>query len=209
MRMPGQTWFISGAMFLLMWLAMMVAMMLPSAMPMLNSYRRWWAGERANGISTLIVASGYFVVWQLIGLVMYVACVSWAYATMHWFGLSRLVPVLTGAMLVISGMMQFSRWKMSALKRCRSPLSCASRQAADGRNNAWRHGLRQGASCAICCSGPMLALLALGAMNPAAMVIVAVVIATEKLAPKPELVIRLSGALALIIGFATLAQHII
>src|SRR3974390_291616 len=64
MRMPGQTWLASSAMFLLMWLAMMVAMMLPSAMPMLNSYRRWLAGEGVNGISTLIVAGGYFGVWM-------------------------------------------------------------------------------------------------------------------------------------------------
>ena len=205
MRMPGQTWLMSGAMFLLMWLAMMVAMMLPSAMPMLNSYWRWQAGGDANGISTLIVAGGYFAVWQLIGLVMYVACVFWAYATMRWSGLSRLVPVLMGSALVLSGMMQFSRWKLTALKRCRDPLACATLQTAGARNNAWWHGLSQGASCAICCSAPMLALLALGAMNPTVMVIVAVVIAAEKLAPKPELVARISGALALIAGFATLA----
>jgi predicted metal-binding membrane protein len=209
MQMPGQTWFMSGAMFLLMWLTMMVVMMLPSAMPMLNSYRRWLAGEGAVGISTLVVASGYFGVWQLIGLAMYVVCVSWACATMRWSALSRLVPVLIGAMLIISGMMQFCRWKMTALKRCRDPLSCASLQAADGRNNAWWHGLRQGASCAICCSGPMLALLALGAMNPAAMVIVAVVIATEKLAPKPELISRISGALAILAGCAMVLQRVL
>jgi predicted metal-binding membrane protein len=209
MRMPSQTWFMSGAMFLLMWLAMMVAMMLPSAMPMLNSYRRWRAGEEAACISTLIVASGYFAVWQLIGLVMYVACVSWAYATMRWSGLSRLVPSLIGVLLLLSGMMQFSRWKMSALKRCRDPLSCAALQAVDRRNNAWWHGLRQGASCAICCSGPMLALLALGAMNPAVMIIIAVVIAMEKLAPKPELIVRISGALAILAGCAMVLQRVL
>src|SRR6516225_7995813 len=162
MRMPGQTWFASGTMFLLMWLAMMVAMMLPSALPMLSSYRRWWAGEGANGISTLIVASGYFAVWQSIGLVMYVMCVSWGYTTMRWSGLSRLVPTLIGATLVVSGLAQFSRWKMTALKRCRDPLACAALLTAGGWNNAWWHGLSQGASCAICCAGPMLALLALG-----------------------------------------------
>ena len=54
----------------------------------------------------------------------------------------------------------------------------------------------------------MLALLALGAMNPAVMVIVAMVIAAEKLAPKPELVARISGALGLIAGFVTLTLHI-
>jgi predicted metal-binding membrane protein len=202
MRMPGQTWVRSGAMFLLMWLAMMVAMMLPSAMPMLNSYRRWLAGESAVGTSTLIVAGGYFGVWMAIGLATYIASVSFAYATMHWGALSHLVPVLTGAVLVLSGAIQFSRWKMTALKRCRDPLTCAIGQISSGRESAWRYGLKQGASCAICCAGPMLALLVLGAMNLSVMALIAVVITLEKLAPNPELMARISGALAILVGSA-------
>src|SRR6266436_2852968 len=40
MRMPGQTWAASATSFLLMWLAMMVAMMMPTALPMFLSTRR-------------------------------------------------------------------------------------------------------------------------------------------------------------------------
>jgi predicted metal-binding membrane protein len=202
MRMPGQTWLMSSSMFLLMWLVMMVAMMLPSAIPMLNSYRRRRGGEGVNGISTLIVAGGYFGVWMAIGLVTYIASVSWAYATMHWGGLSNLVPVLTGAILVLSGAIQFSRWKLAALKQCRDPLACAVAQASSGRESAWRYGVKQGASCAICCAGPMLALLVLGAMDLTIMALIAVVITLEKLAPNPELIARISGSMALLLGVA-------
>jgi predicted metal-binding membrane protein len=200
MRMPGQTWAMSGATFLLMWLAMMVAMMLPSAMPMLNSYRRWLAGDGANGISMLVVAGGYFGVWMAIGFVTYIASVSWAYATMHWGGLSHLVPFLTGAILVLSGAIQFSRWKLAALKRCRDPLACAVAQTPSGRESAWRYGVKQGASCAVCCAGPMLALLVLGAMDLTIMALIALVITLEKLAPNPELIARISGSMALLFG---------
>jgi predicted metal-binding membrane protein len=202
MRMPGQTWLMSGSMFLLMWLAMMVAMMLPSAMPMLNRYRRWRGGEGAVGISTLFVAGGYFGVWMAIGLVTYFASVSWAYATMHWDGLSHLVPVLTGAIVVLSGAIQFSRWKLAALKRCRDPLACAVEQTTSGPESAWGYGVKQGALCAICCAGPMLALLVLGAMNLTVMALIAAVITLEKLAPNPELVARISGSMALLLGVA-------
>jgi predicted metal-binding membrane protein len=125
---------------------------------------------------------------------------------MQWEALSRLVPLLIGATLVVSGVMQFSRWKMAALNRCRDPLACAARHAVGGRQTAWRQGLNQGMSCAICCAGPMLALLALGAMNPAMMVIVALVIAMEKLAPNPCLVVRLAGAAALVAGVAVILR---
>jgi predicted metal-binding membrane protein len=206
MRMPGQTWLTSGLLFLLMWLTMMVAMMLPSVMPVLSGYRRSPAGEATPCSSTLLVAIGYFGVWTALGLATYLVCVSWAYATMHWSGLSRLVPVLTGLMLAISGAIQFSPWKMAALKRCRGPLACAARQKT-GHGSAWRFGLKQGASCAICCAGPMLALLVLGAMDLAIMILIAVLIALEKLAPRPELVVRVSGAAGLLLGVMIMLRH--
>ena len=210
MRMPGQTWFTSAGMFLLMWLAMMVAMMLPSAMPMLGHCHRCLksGGMVSAGAATMLVACGYFAVWTVIGLVMYLVGVSWAYATMQWSGLSRAVPAMVGATLVVSGGIQFSRWKMDALKRCRDPLTYAALKTVGAGKNAWWHGLSQGVSCAICCSGPMLALLALGAMNLTVMVVVALQIAMERLAPKPDLLLRLSGTVAIIIGAAKMFRPV-
>ncbi len=206
MRMPGQTWFTSAAMFLVMWLAMMVAMMLPSAMPMLRHYRRWLTRNGGDRVSTLIVAGAYFGVWMAIGAGLYIIGVAWALATMRWSGLSRLVPVLTGITLVVCGVMQLSRWKMAALGRCRDPLGCAGLHAVGGGKTAFRHGLNQGVSCAICCAAPMLVMVALGAMNPAMMVIVALVIAIEKLAPRPDRFVRFSGVAALIFGVAVMLR---
>jgi predicted metal-binding membrane protein len=232
MCMPGQTWLASAAMFLLMWLTMMIAMMLPSAIPMLNTYRTVPRVGGAPGTlvgsapGTLLVACGYFAVWTLIGLVLYALCVSWAYATMRSSTLSHLVPTLTGTTLILAGLMQFSRWKMAALTRCRDPLACALSpggadvSSASGGSAlspgsagilpaAWHSGLQQGMSCAMCCSGPMLALLALGAMNLAAMAIVTLVISLEKLLPRPLPFVRLSGALAIIIGAAMLLRPLL
>src|SRR6516225_7497222 len=44
MRMPGQTWPLAAASFLAMWVVIMVAMMLPSLVPMLWRYREAVAG---------------------------------------------------------------------------------------------------------------------------------------------------------------------
>ena len=209
MRMPGQTWAAAAAIFLLMWLAMMVAMMLPSAMPMWHRYGRWVARAGNPGLCILLVAGGYFAVWMVIGLAIYVVGVSGAYATMRWTGLSRFTPTLLGAALAVSGTMQFSWWKMAALRRCRDPLAGAPSPTVGGWKSAWSHGVTQGVTCAICCSGPMLALLALGAMNLAVMAILAAVIAVEKLAPRPDLAVRLSGAAAFVLGIAMMLRPIL
>src|SRR5580692_4848497 len=77
MRMPGQTWSGAAASFLGMWLVMMVAMMLPSLVPMLSRYRQavWGAGVRGKetadtrlGRLTSIVAVAYFCVWTAFGI---------------------------------------------------------------------------------------------------------------------------------------------
>src|SRR5580700_5627421 len=65
MRMPGETWTGTAASFLGMWIVMMVAMMLPSLIPMLWRYRRavMRAGETRLGRLTTLVGLGYFFVW--------------------------------------------------------------------------------------------------------------------------------------------------
>src|SRR5262245_53669645 len=62
MRMPGQTWPGAAAVFLGMWVVMMVAMMLPSLVPMLWRYRQavGSTGEARLGRLTALVSVGYF-----------------------------------------------------------------------------------------------------------------------------------------------------
>src|SRR3989449_11546387 len=70
MQMPGQTWPGAAASFLAMWVVMMVAMMLPSLVPILRRYREAFggAGETRLGLPTVLVGLGYFFVWTAFGL---------------------------------------------------------------------------------------------------------------------------------------------
>jgi len=209
MPMPGGTWAAAGAMFLVMWLAMMVAMMLPSALPMMLHLRNSSAGieQRNFEVRALLAAAGYFLVWMLIGIVVYALGVAFAMATMRMDWLSRLTPALSGTALVIAGVIQFTSWKMSALRRCRAP-DCGTRFACGTLKGSWRYGFKQGVACGICCTGPMLALLVLGAMNLTLMTVIALVITVEKLLPRPEETARLFGAAALLIGLGILVQRV-
>ena len=77
MRMPGQTWFGSALSFHFMWLAMMVAMMLPSALPTFLKQRRTPA-------SLSVMATGYFAAWMALGVGIYALGVAFAAAAMRW-----------------------------------------------------------------------------------------------------------------------------
>jgi predicted metal-binding membrane protein len=79
-------------------------------------------------------------------------------------------------------------------------MSCRISKSNGDPRSALRAGLDSGVCCVTCCSGPTLLLLALGMMNPAVIVLVAAMIALEKLMPKADRILHLSGVLALLAG---------
>src|SRR5689334_5317126 len=84
MRMPGQTWLGAAAWFVVMWAAMMPAMMLPSLVPMLSRYRADVGATRRLGRLTALVGVGYFAVWTAVGLAAFPLGVAVAAVEMRW-----------------------------------------------------------------------------------------------------------------------------
>ena len=206
MRMPGQSWPASATSFLLMWLVMMVAMMMPSALPMFLNMGRSLTGTRtANALAMLtLVAAGYFAIWLAVGAVVYALGVAFAATAMGWESFSRAVPLLSGAAVLAAGLFQFTPWKMTSLLRCRAPVGCAA--DCIGRRTGFLLGCREGLACCVCCTAPMMIQLALGVMNPHVMVGVALAIAAEKLLPRPEIVSRLMGVAAIVAGIGGITR---
>ena len=187
--------------FLLMWLAMMVAMMLPSALPMFlrNKARR----------QSRCLLDGHWILRRLAGCWrgVYALGVAFAAAAMRWEPFSRAVPVLSGAALIAAGAFQFTRWKMTGLLRCRSPLGCGS--VCPERETNFRLGCKQGAACCLCCTAPMMIMIMLGMMNPFVMVGIAIVIAAEKLLPRAEIVARLVGVAVIVTGITIISRNLL
>src|SRR5215472_7137572 len=121
MRMPEQTWPLAAASFLGMWVVMMVAMMLPSLVPMLRRYRQavGSAGETRLGRLTALVAVGYFVVWTVFGMAAFVLGVALAAIEMQQPELARVAPIAVGCVVLIAGFLQFTAWKARHLTSCR------------------------------------------------------------------------------------------
>ena len=209
--MPMGSRLQSALMFAGMWVAMMVAMMLPSTLPMLLLYRRaaHFRGEARVGLLSTMVAAGYFGVWTVFGMLAYAAGLAISFAAMKSDAFSRAVPIASGAALIAAGVYQLSPWKSACLKHCRDPLSVVAAHMRGGWRGALRLGIHHGAFCTACCWALMLIQLALGIMEMLVMIVVALVIALEKLLPRGLVVARVTGVLAVAGGFVLAGRALV
>ena len=209
MRMPWQTWSGAASSFLGMWVLMMVAMKLPSLVPILWRYRK--AVGRTGGVRlgrlTALVGAGYFVVWTVIGMAAFPLGIALAAVEMQKPALARAVPIAAGVVVLLAGAYQLSAWKARQLACCRVAPGNGRSLPVD-RGGAWRYGLRHGIHCSRCCAGLMAILLVVGVMDLLAMAVVAAAITAERLAPDGERVARAIGVAAVGAGLFLIARAI-
>jgi predicted metal-binding membrane protein len=214
MRMPGQTWSGAAASFLGMWVVMMVAMMLPSLVPMLWRFRQAVGrtgqavsrtGKSRLGRLTALVGVGYFFVWTVFGMAAFPLGVALAAVEMQWPSLARAVPIAVGVVILIAGALQFTAWKAHHLACCREAPGRGRTLPADA-GTAWRHGLRLGLHCSYCCAGLTAIFLVIGVMDLRAMAVVTAAITVERLAPAGERVARATGAVVVMAGLFLIAR---
>jgi predicted metal-binding membrane protein len=207
MRMPGQTWPGAAASFVGMWVMMMLAMMLPSLVPVLWRYRQavGRTGKTRMGRLTALVGVGYFFVWTVFGMAVFPLGVLLTAVEMQWPALSRAVPIAVGGVVLIAGALQFTGWKAHHLACCREAPRRGRTLPADA-GTAWRHGLRLGLHCSYCCANLTAILLGLGVMDLRAMAVVAAAITVERLAPAGERVARVIGAVVVGAGLFLIAR---
>jgi len=202
MRMPGETWPDVALSFLGMWVVMMVAMMLPSLLPMLWRYRQSLTrtGETRLGPRTALVGLGYFFVWTIVGMAVYPLGIALAGMGMQHPALARAMPFTAGVVVVMAGSLQFTAWKAHRLACCRE---------VPARATPWQHGLHLGLQCGCCCGNLMAMLLVIGIMDLRAMSVVTVAITLERLAPAGQRVAQAVGVVAVAAGLLLIARAVV
>jgi predicted metal-binding membrane protein len=207
MRVPGQTWAVTALTFLGMWVVMMMAMMLPSLVPMLRRYRKavTTTSQRRLGLLTVLVGVGYFFVWTVFGVAAFPLGVALTTIEMQQPALSRAVPLAIGVLVCLAGALQFTAWKAHHLACCRE-LPGQGRLLRPEASAAWRHGLRLGLHCSHSSGGLMAVLLVIGVMDLRAMAIVTAAITAERLAPAGERVARAIGAAVVATGLLLITR---
>jgi len=212
MAMPGQSALGAAAMFLAMWEVMMIAMMLPSAMPMVLLHRHIRLTRRAQGAVVApegVLLAGYFTIWLLFGALAYGLGIAVVGAATRHQAVSRAIPPATGLALVLAGLYQCTPWKRVCLAHCRTPLSFLLAGWREGIAGTFTLGVQHGAYCAACCWALMAMQLVVGVMNLPAMGVVAGVIFVEKVWRRGEQLATVVGVIAVATGAALLLAPLV
>lgn len=171
--------------FLVLWIVMMAAMMLPSVAPVASMYLTVLR-SRAKGTApahTAALLSGYLLPWSAFGVVAY--GISLALGKLVPMSMSvapsRLAVWSAAITLVVAGLYQFTPLKARCLRQCRSPLGFLLHFGSySGRLRDIRVGVYHGAYCIGCCWSLMVVLVAAGVMNMAWMAGLTAVVFLEK-----------------------------
>jgi predicted metal-binding membrane protein len=187
------------------WVVMMAAMMFPSIAPMVVMQARIEEGKRQKGQpaeagSTVLFVSGYLLTWTAAGLIGYAIIEAGRALDLGFLSWDSGGPYVAGGVIVAAAIYQLTPLKDACLRRCRSPMMFLLTAWRPGRIGALRMGMEHGGWCVGCCWGLMAALFALGVMSIGWMVLIAALIATEKLLPWKAVANRSVAALLIVVG---------
>ena len=207
MDMYSLTMGMKAPLFLAVWMIMMIAMMFPTAAPMILTFHQVQAGKQGRGetfVSSWVFVAGYMLVWGAMGVVAFAGAMGAEMIAGH-VGLSTATAArFGGALLMVAGAYQLSPLKDLCLAKCRTPIGFILTSWRDGYWGAVRMGLEHGLFCLGCCWLLFLALFPLGIMNVAAMAVVTLLIFAEKTLPAGEQIAKVSGIALLLYGAAVL-----
>jgi predicted metal-binding membrane protein len=199
MEMAMSPTLVDGVAYVTAWGVMMAAMMLPSALPMIRLYAATlrktasaWGRAARIGLFTIM----YLGSWALSGIPIYFASVGLGAIS------ARALAYGIAGVLVVAGVFQLSPLKHVCLRQCRSPLGFLLGHWREG----WRGGLTMGGAhalyCLGCCWALMLVLVVAGAMGLIWVLLIAAVVAAEKLLPRGEWIARTTGVALVLLGVA-------
>lgn len=179
---PGGSLVLQAVLYALSWTLMIMAMMLPTTLPLVNAVERIVAGRPNRSRVLSLLCLGYLAAWSAFGLLAH------GLHALLLSGVAR-VPAMIGnswligaATLACAGAFQFSKLKYRCLEKCRTPLSFVishwSGRAPE--RQAFALGLRHGLFCVGCCWALMLLMFFVGAGSLGWMLVLASVMAIEK-----------------------------
>jgi predicted metal-binding membrane protein len=190
-----------------MWCAMVLAMMLPTAGPMVVTYAELAdtaARKGEHAVSPLVLTAGYAVVWLGFALGATALQIALTRAALLDPAMALVSPLLSGAILVGAGLYQFSALKQACVKRCQRPFPFFFANWSSEPRDIFRLGIVQGVYCLGCCWAMMMVMFAVGLMNVLWMAVLGMLMTAEKMATTMR-VSRVLGVVLIVIGIGFIA----
>jgi len=207
----GTSWGASGlALVLLMWMAMALAMMLPSAGPMILTYAEIAETAARKGeriVSPFVLTAGYAVVWFAFALVASIAQYVFTRPALLDASMASASSLFSGAIFIGAGFYQFSTLKHACLTQCRSPFPFFFTRWETKARGVFKLGLEQGVFCLGCCWAMMLVMFAVGVMNVVWMAALGVIMTVEKMLSGNRFT-HVLGVMMIVIGVALVGMSI-
>jgi predicted metal-binding membrane protein len=189
--------------FAVVWATMMAAMMLPSLVPMGLAYARSSGDARASSptAAACVFAGGYLLTWLGAGVLAYAFIQGVRSLDLSWLAWDEGGRYVAGGVILGAAVYELTPVKSNCLRHCRNP-DLLARRRRPGTSGALLTGLEHGAFCVGSSWALMAALFALGVMNLAWMIVVAALIAIEKLLPWDRVAIGTTVVVAAALGLA-------
>jgi len=196
------------ALFIALWIAMMAAMMFPTAAPMILVFARMQSVRRNSDrsyVPTSVFVATYLLLWSAAGVLAFLAATGVGVLAdrAEWLGSNG--PRVAGAVIALAGLYQLTPLKAVCLRQCRSPFTFVLTHWREGRGGAVRMGLTHGLYCLGCCWLLFVLLFPLGIMNIAAMGAITAIIFIEKSTAWGLLIARGLGIALVAFGIAVTA----
>jgi predicted metal-binding membrane protein len=189
--------------FAVVWVTMMAAMMLPSLAPMALAYagasRR--AGASAATATSAVFAAGYLLTWLGAGVLAYAVIQGVGALGFSWLAWDHAGRYIAAGVIVLAALYELTPAKSTCLRHCRNPELLGARWRV-GRAGALRMGLEHGGFCVGASWALMAVLFAVGVMNVAWMIVVAALVALEKLLPWNAVAIAATAVFIAALGLA-------
>jgi len=207
-EMMGPTMGLAAPVFLSIWIAMMVAMMFPTAMPMILTFARVQSGKSARGQAAVpvgVFVAAYLLVWVVFGAAAFAGASAGEELADRHMWLMDSAPRIGGVLLIVAGFYQLSPLKQICLSKCRSPMSWLLNSWRDGSGGALLMGVQHGTYCLGCCWLLFVILFPLGMMNIAAMALITALIFAEKSLPISGVAVKFASLGLIAYGTLVLA----
>jgi predicted metal-binding membrane protein len=206
---PGPDPGVRLLLYLGMWVAMMAAMMLPSAAPMILMFGTVYRTKRERGgafVPTWVFVAGYLATWAAFGATAWAAgdfgeALARAYPTLREFG-----PRLAALAMIGAALYQLTPLKQRCLSHCRSPLAFVMHHWRSGVGGALRMGAEHGVYCVGCCWVLFVLLVVVGLSSLPWMGLITLIVSAEKLLPCGRQVTLGIAGLLFALGLVTLAR---
>lgn len=208
--LPTGRFLLPAVMYVGGWLLMLIAMMLPTMLPLLEIYDRISISNPKRKYLLFMVIGGYLVAWLGFGVFAHLAdlLLHQVVRSTEWLTLNGWA--VGAAVIAISGIYQFTDLKKRCLDQCRTPMSFLMKHwsgRSETLTSAFTLGWKHGIYCVGCCWATMILMFIVGTANVGWMLLLGAVMAAEKNLPQGKYIAAPFGAGLLVWSFAIVVNN--